>query len=144
MKRKNSLIVVCVTMLVFFTALPAARAATKVGRYAVALENSRIAVYALDPTTGQLRITQSVAASSYSSLTVHPNNKFVYAPTGSNSIAGFAISSTGLLTPPSGSPFATAYAWQGIYFTPTGKFGYTQSYLSSNSEIFSVNTTRGL
>jgi 6-phosphogluconolactonase (cycloisomerase 2 family) len=140
---KRSLILACLTALVCFAALPPAQAVTKVGRYAYALENGKIAAYVFDPTTGQLRIIQSVAVSSYSVLTVHPSNKFVYVTTGSNSIAGYRIGTTGLLTPLSGSPFPTAFAWQGIYFTPTGKFGYTQSYLSSNSEIFSVNTTTG-
>jgi len=139
---KRSLILACLTALICF-ALPAAHAVTKVGRYAYALENGRIAAYALDPTTGQLRVIQSVAVSSYSLLTVHPSNKFVYVTTGSNSIAGFRIGTSGLLTPLAGSPFTTAFAWQGIYFTPTGKFGYTQSYFTSDGEIFSVNTTTG-
>src|SRR4029077_4365562 len=143
MLAKKSLILACLTALICFVALPVAHAVMKVGRYAVALENGRIATYAFDPTTGKLRIIQSVAASAYSGLTVHPSNKFVYVPTGSNSIAGYAIGSTGLLTPLSGSPFPTASAWQGIFFTPTGKFGYTQSYFSSSGEIFSVNTTTG-
>ncbi len=130
------------TLMLFAEVLPA-HAVTKVGRYAVALENGRLSTYAFDPTTGQLRIIQSVAANAYSLLTIHPNSKFVYVPTGSNSIAGFAIGATGLLTPLSGSPFPTAGVWQGIFFTPTGKFGYTQSYASSVGEIFSVNTTTG-
>jgi 6-phosphogluconolactonase len=143
MKRKNFLILVCVTMLVSCAALPTAQAVTKVGRYAYALENGTIAAYAFDPASGRLRIIQSVAVSSYSLLTVHPSNKFVYVTTGSNSIAGFKIGTTGLLTPIPGSPFPAASTWQGIFFTPTGKFGYTQSYVSSNGEIFSVNTTTG-
>jgi 6-phosphogluconolactonase (cycloisomerase 2 family) len=133
----------CLISLVSFAALPAAQAVTKVGRYAYALENGTIAAYAFDPTTGQLRIIQSVAVSSYSLLTVHPSNKFVYVTTGSNSIAGFKIGTAGLLTPLPGSPFPTASTWQGIFFTPTGKFGYTQSYANSSGEIFSVNTTTG-
>jgi YVTN family beta-propeller protein len=143
MLRRRFIVLACLTTLIGFALLPAAQAVTKVGRYAVVLENGRIATYAFDPTTGKLRIIQSVAASSYSLLAVHPNNKFVYVTTGSNSIAGFAIGTTGLLTPLSGSPFPTASAWQGIFFTPTGKFGYTQSFFSSSGELFSVNTTTG-
>lgn len=143
MPRIRLIALACLIALVSFAALPAAQAVTKVGRYAYALENGSIAAYAFDPTTGQLRIIQSVAASAYSLLTVHPSNKFVYVTTGSDSIAGFKIGTTGLLTPLSGSPFPTAFAWQGIFFTPTGKFGYTQSYQSSDGEIFSVNTTTG-
>jgi 6-phosphogluconolactonase len=143
MLAKKSLILACLLALISIAFLPAAHAVTKVGRYAYALENGRIAAYVFDPTSGRLRIIQSVAASSYSVLTVHPSNKFVYIPTGSNSIAGFKIGTTGLLTALPGSPFSTAFAWQEIFFTPTGKFGYTQSYLSSNGEMFSVNTTTG-
>jgi 6-phosphogluconolactonase len=143
MLGKRVFVLAFVTTLVCFAALPPAQAVTKVGRYAYALENGRIAAYALDPTSGQLRIIQSVAVSSYNSLTVHPSNKFVYVSTGSNSIAGYKIGTTGLLTPLAGSPFPTASTWQEIYFTPTGKFGYMQSYVSSNGEIFSVNTTTG-
>jgi 6-phosphogluconolactonase len=143
MLRKSIFALACFTTLVLFNEVPPAHAVTKVGRYAVAVENGRLVSYAFDPTTGQLRIIQSVAVSTYSGLTVHPNNKFVYVPTGSDSIAGFAIGTTGLLTPLSGSPFPTVYPWQGIVFTPTGKFGYTQSYTNSSGEIFSVNTTTG-
>jgi 6-phosphogluconolactonase len=143
MLKKRFFVLACLMAIVCFAAPRAAHAAAKVGRYAVALENGRVATYAFDPTTGQLRIVQSVAASTYSSVTVHPNNKFVYVPTGSNSIAGFEIGSTGLLTPLYGSPFPTSFASQEIFFTPTGKFGYTQGYPSSDGEIFSVNTTTG-
>ena len=143
MLRRRFIVLACLTTLICFALLPAAQAVTKVGRYAVVLENERIATYAFDPTTGKLRIIQSVAASSYSLLTVHPTNKFVYVTTGSNSIAGYRIGTTGLLTALPGSPFPTAFTWQGIFFTPTGKFGYTQSYQNSNGEIFSVNTTTG-
>lgn len=136
------------TALISFAALPAAQAVTKVGRFAVAVEKGKVATYTFDPTTGKLRIIQSLAAStgrgaSYGSGTIHPNNKFLYVPTGSNSIAGFEIGTTGLLTPLSGSPFPTAYNTTAvIYFTPSGKFGYTENY-PNNVEMFSVNTTTG-
>jgi 6-phosphogluconolactonase (cycloisomerase 2 family) len=143
MTRRSSLIFACWMMAISLAAMPAAHAAAKVGRFAVTIENGRIATYAFDPATGQLRVIQSLAASTDSLVTIHPNNKFVYVPTGSNSIAGFAIGTTGLLTALSGSPFPTSFPAQGIYFTPSGKFGYTQGYPSGNGDIFSVNTTTG-
>jgi 6-phosphogluconolactonase (cycloisomerase 2 family) len=148
MLAKKSLIFVCLLALISIAPLPAAHAVTKVGRYAYAIENGKIAAYAFDPTSGRLRVIQSVAASTNNTntggaVTVHPSNKFVYVPTGSNSIAGFKIGSTGLLTTLSGSPFPTAYNTTAvIYFTPTGKFGYTENW-PNNVEMFSVNTTTG-
>ena len=147
MLRKRVFVLAFVTMLVCFAALPAAQAVTKVGRYAYALENGRIAAYAFDPTSGRLRIIQSVAATAggvtVASATVHPSNKFLYVPTGSNSIAGFRIGTTGLLTPLSGSPFPSAFPMQIILFTASGKFAYTDGFPNSDVETFSVNTTTG-
>src|SRR5208282_3621926 len=144
MLRKKLFIFACATALLCMSQV---HAATKAGRYAVALENGNVATYAFDPTTGQLRIIQSVAVSTnqtatLSSLTVHPNNKFVYVTTGTNLIAGFEIGTTGLLTPLAGSPFPTNNDSAVIYFTPSGKFAYTENWPDSG-EAFSVNTTTG-
>ena len=146
MLRKRVFVLAFVTMLVCFAALPPAQAVTKVGRYAYALENGRIAAYAFDPTSGQLRIIQSVAATAwchFTSATVHPSNKFLYVSTGSNSIAGFQIGTTGLLTPLSGSPFPSAFQCRIILFTASGKFALHGGFPNSDVETFSVNTTTG-
>jgi|HubBroStandDraft_1064217.scaffolds.fasta_scaffold09504_2 6-phosphogluconolactonase len=147
MLTKRFSVLGCLMAIVCFAAPPAAHAAAKVGRYAVALENGTVATYAFDPTTGQLRIVQSVAVSTNDtdtaySLTVHPNNKFVYVTTGTNLIVGFELGTTGLLTPLASSPFPTSNGSAVIYFTPSGKFGYTENWPDSG-EAFSVNTTTG-
>lgn len=142
---KRSLILACLPTLIYFATLPVAHAATKVGRFVYAAEVGKVAAYTVNPTTGQLRNIQNVAVTNSAvAITVHPKNKFVYLPTGSSSIAGFRIGTTGLLTAIPGSPFPATWTPNRIAFTPSGNFAYVENYTSSSSlEIFSVNATTG-
>lgn len=143
MSQKNTAVLSWVVAVFCFVSLPFAQAVTKIGRYAYTAEGGDIVAYAMNPTTGQLKIVQVLAAQNNGIAVVHPSNKFLYVMTGSNSIAGFKIGTNGLLTALAGSPFATTYVGAYIAFTPNGKFGYTETYPGSNVETLSVNTTTG-
>ncbi len=134
----------CALAVIYLATIPSAQAITKVGRYAYASLPGSIVAYAMNPTTGQLRVIQVLSVTDNGFFTVHPSNKFLYALTGSNSIAGFKIGTNGQLTALAGSPFATTLTGAFLSFTPNGKFGFTDTYPSSSIETLSVNTTTGV
>lgn len=136
--------VLWILTVICFATLPSAHAVTRVGRYAYTAEGGDIVAYAMNPTTGQLRIVQVLQVPSDGIVVVHPSNKFLYVMTGSSSIAGFKIGTNGLLTAITGSPFATTDVGAYLTFTPNGKFGYAENYPGSDLESFSVNTTSGV
>jgi 6-phosphogluconolactonase len=142
MARKRTFLLACALVLTL-AGVSNLHATTKVGRYVYVAESGQIAVYALNPATGQFKAIQAVGQSTFGGITVHPSDKFLYVSTGSTSIAGYKIGTNGLLTQIAGSPFPTTYASGWIVFTPSGKFAWTENY-PNNAEAFSVDTTTGV
>lgn len=81
------------------------------------------------------------------SLAIDPAGKFLYAPdSASNVIAGFTInSSTGALTPMSGSPFAAGMSPQQVVVHSSGKFLYASNGTDPDGSIsaFTIDTSTG-
>ena len=117
-------------------------AAANVARYAYSLEYSAhtsgmVVAYSMNPTTGALRALETVQLPSTNyGITVHPSNKFLYIPDGSETLA-YTIGTNGFLQPVTGSPFNLSTG-STLKFTPNGNFGY-----SNTGAEFSVNTTSG-
>ena len=147
MLAKKTLILACLTALICLVALPAAQAVTKVSRYAYEANQTQLVGYTVDPTSGRLRVIQSVATPNLTgnAITVNPTGKFVYLSTGyvgGTSLYGYAIGSTGLVTPITGSPFSSGGGT--LKFAPTGKFAFTNVPGTNSVQVFSVNTTTGV
>ncbi len=117
-------------------------AAANTARYAYALEYSAhtsgmVVAYAMNPTTGVLRALESVQLPSTNyGITVHPSNKFLYIPNGSEILA-YTIGTNGMLQTVTGSPFNLP-GGSTLKFLPNGNFGYTNGGVE-----YSVNTTTG-
>ena len=117
-------------------------AASNVARYAYALEYSAhssglVVGYSMNPTTGALRAIETVQLPSTNyGITVHPSEKFLYIPNGSDILA-YTIGTNGMLQPVTGSPFNLP-GGSALRFLPNGNFGYTNS-----GAEYSVNTTTG-
>lgn len=144
---KKSLILICFVALISLAALPTAQAVTKVARYAYEANQNQLVGYTVDPASGRLRVIQAVATPNLtgSAITLNPTGKFVYLSTGYNggtSIYGYAIGSTGLVTPITGSPFSSGGGT--LKFAPTGKFAFTNVPSTNSVQVFSVNTTTGV
>jgi 6-phosphogluconolactonase (cycloisomerase 2 family) len=113
-----------------------------VARYAYALEYSAltpglVVAYSVNPATGALRTVETVQLPSDNfGIVVHPSNKFLYIPDGSQILA-YSIAPNGLLQGVAGSPFALP-GGSALKFTPNGKFAYT-----NNGIEYSVNVTTG-
>jgi 6-phosphogluconolactonase (cycloisomerase 2 family) len=113
-----------------------------VARYAYALEYSAytpglVVAYSINPTAGSLRALETVQLpSSNYGIVVHPSNKFLYIPVGSQILA-YQIGTNGLLQPVSGSPFNLP-GGSALKFSPNGQFGYTNTGVE-----YSVNLTTG-
>jgi 6-phosphogluconolactonase len=105
-------------------------------------------VYSIDSSTGSL---SEIADSPYQTvwepvaIVVDPSGTHVYvASMGSNSVGGFSLSSTGALTPISGSPFATSGTedfGDDIVMNVAGTFAYVQD--AVNIYAYAVNATTG-
>lgn len=131
------------TIPVVISASGTSSAVANVARYAYALEYSEytsgmVVAYAMNPTTGALHALETVQlpGTNYG-ITVHPSNKFLYIPDGSQILA-YTIGTNGMLQPVTGQPFALP-AGSTLRFIPSGAFGY-----SNTGAEFSVNTTTGV
>jgi 6-phosphogluconolactonase (cycloisomerase 2 family) len=117
-------------------------AVADVARYAYALEFSAhssglVVGYSMNPTTGALRAIETVQLPSTNyGITVHPSEKVLYIPDGSEILA-YTIGTNGMLQPVTGSPFNLP-GGSALRFLPNGNFGYTNS-----GAEYSVNTTTG-
>ena len=113
-----------------------------VARYGYALEYSAftpglVVVYAVNPAAGTLRTLETVQLpSSNFGIVVHPSNKFVYMPDGSQILA-YGIANNGFLQAVAGSPFSVP-GGSALKFTPNGAFAYTNT-----GAEYSVNVTSG-
>lgn len=110
-----------------------------------------IETFTVDRTTGALKSMAVVGTSgvnTISRIVVHPSGKFVYANGDSVQVFGFAVGSSGALTPLPGSPFPVAgtlydmalypssgkLLFAGVKFTNTGQSGF---------EVWSIDGTTG-
>ena len=94
-----------------------------------------VSMYTIDAATGVLAAIGRIAAGvSPSSITIHPNGKFVYVGnSGSNDLSIYTIDvTTGKLT-----LAGTVNGILGILIHPSGKFGYV------GSSIYTIDTTTG-
>lgn len=94
-----------------------------------------VSMYSIDGTTGVLTSIGKIAAGvSPSSITIHPNGKFVYVGnSGSNDLSIYTIDvTTGKLT-----LAGTVNGILGILIHPSGKFGYV------GSSIYNIDPTTG-
>jgi 6-phosphogluconolactonase len=113
-----------------------------VARYVYAVDANagggqvEVGAYSMNPATGYLRPLGSVSSVANFGIVVHPSNKFLYVPDGSE-IAGYKIAPNGSLQDLTGSPFAL-FGGSTLVFTPNGKFAY-----SNLGTEFSVNSTTG-
>jgi 6-phosphogluconolactonase (cycloisomerase 2 family) len=79
------------------------------------------------------------------SVTVDPTGKFLYvAINQGNDISGYLInSSTGALTPISGSPFSAGSVPMTVRVDPSGRYAYVTNANSNNLSAYSINSTTG-
>jgi len=148
MLRRRFIALACLmSLLISFAALPTTQAATKVAKYGYEANYGQLIAYTLDPTTGRPRLIQALTTANLTggAITVNPSGKFVYLTTGyygGTEIYGYAIGSTGLLTPVAASPFSSGGGT--LKFTITGKFAFTNVPGSNSVQVFSVDTTTGV
>jgi 6-phosphogluconolactonase len=149
MLRKKLFVLAALALLICFVVPPEAKAATKVAKYGYEANSGQLVAYTLDPTTGRPRVIQALTAANGTgyAITVNPTGKFVYLTTGyagppGTQIYGYAIGSTGLLTPIADSPFSSGGGT--LKFAPTGKFAFTNVPASNTVQVFSVSTTTGV
>ncbi len=113
-----------------------------VARYGYAVEYSAltpglVVAYSVNPVTGIFRTLETVQLPSDNfGIVVHPLNKFLYIPDGSQTLA-YGIAANGLLQSAAGSPFNLP-GGTALKFTPNGKFAYTNT-----GAEYSVNLTTG-
>jgi 6-phosphogluconolactonase (cycloisomerase 2 family) len=79
------------------------------------------------------------------SVTVDPTGKFLYAAINQgNDISGYLInSSTGALTPISGSPFSAGSVPMTVRVDPSGRYAYVTNAYSNNISAYSINSSTG-
>ena len=78
-------------------------------------------------------------------MAVDPSGKFAYvANNNSNSVSAYTINSTtGALSPVSGSPFPTGSAPIAVAVDPSGKFVYVANNNSNSVSAYTINSTTG-
>ena len=79
------------------------------------------------------------------SVTVDPTGKFLYAAINQgNDISGFLIdSTTGALTPISGSPFSSGSVPMSVRVDPSGRYAYATNAYSNDISAYSINSSTG-
>jgi 6-phosphogluconolactonase (cycloisomerase 2 family) len=86
------------------------------GKFLFAVGGATLFAYAIDPTTGELMLLNSISYSSIigetlTDIVVHPSGQFLYTNLSVfNELLGFLIDGNGNLTPLPGSPFGTVAA----------------------------------
>ncbi|HEY4843290.1 MAG TPA: beta-propeller fold lactonase family protein [Terriglobales bacterium] len=146
MLRRRLIALAYLMLLISFAAPPTAQAA-KVAKYGYEANYGQLVAYTLDPTTGRPRVIQALTTANLTggAITVNPTGKFLFLTTGyygGTEIYGYAIASTGLLTPIAASPFSSGGGT--LKFAPTGKFAFTNVPASNSVQVFSVDTSTGV
>ncbi len=117
-------------------------------------QSASVAAFRVDQTSGTLTAAagspfSTGAGSVPTAVTVHPTKNFVYATNSNNgqpsTIAGYQLdTTTGVLTPIPGSPFATGGNGAAIAsIDATGKFLYTAHFSSNTIQGFAIDQTSG-
>ena len=106
-------------------------------------------VFSINDANGALTYAGSTPAGvSPIFLDIEPSGKFAYVSSAAGAeVYGYSISSsTGLLTPLTGSPYSTGAGSrpQFINIDPSGKFGYTANEGTANISGFAINSTTGV
>lgn len=108
-----------------------------------------VSAFSIDGTTGTLTAIggspfPTSANSGPSQLSADPTAKFLYVPlSGGAAVFGFAIGSTGALTPLAGSPFAVGSQPNSVIIDPSGKFLYSADFTGNDVSILSVDASTG-
>ncbi len=128
--------------------------------YVVLTNKNSVAGFVKDPTTGELTaivgspfLSEPGIDSQTAAIAVHPSGMFLYAlNVNARNLSAFAIdSTTGVLTPIAGSPFASPnVGGSAIGIDPSGKYLYVTAHGSGPTNtgidsmlIYSVNATTG-
>jgi 6-phosphogluconolactonase (cycloisomerase 2 family) len=115
------------------------------GGFLVTVDGSSIQSYRISP-SGALLTAGFAAGSSPTSLAIHPSGKFVYAVDVNNDeITALSLnSSTGALTPITGSPFPTnsQNPWAAA-IDPAGHFLFVPNGNGANVSVFAIDATTG-
>jgi 6-phosphogluconolactonase len=121
-------------------------------------QDGTVRAYQVDQSTGQLvRVAgpEAPAGQEPLSVAVDPMGRFVYAgnygygtsivgSSGLGSVSAYTINTTtGSLTPVSGSPFAAGYGLDWLVIHPSGKYLYAVNQGSNNVSGFAIDQTSG-
>ncbi len=145
--RKRFFTLSVMVLLCIASALAHAQSKGKIsGRFAYGIaSDSRLSIYAIDETTGNVRILGYVLApgSGAASLALDPKNRFVYVANNlSNDVAVFSMNKkNGALTWLAN--FEAGGGPVGVTADPTGKFVYVANQLTNDVSGFKVNGTTG-
>jgi 6-phosphogluconolactonase len=113
-----------------------------------------ISAYSIDSTSGALT---PVSGSPFTTLTnggpfglaVHPNGNFLYIAMSGNGTTGTQVvgqkidTTTGALSPISGSPFTVGNAPAGVTIDPAGKFLFVTNMMDDTVSAFTIDGTSG-
>jgi 6-phosphogluconolactonase (cycloisomerase 2 family) len=121
-------------------------AADPSGKFLYVAGSVGIQVFTINGTSGALTAVMGsplAGTSSFSSLAIHPADKFLYAGETTGSIQGFAIDSTsGTLTAIAGSSYASI-ASDSVLIDPSGQFVYAVGSGDSSISGFAIDATTG-
>ena len=97
---------------------------------------------ALTPISGSPFVTLADAGPSL--LTVDPQAKYLYVPlSGTNTLAGFEIGSTGALSEISGASVSVGAEPNSVVVAPSGDFLYSADYKGGDISVFSIAASSG-
>ncbi|MFZ3266319.1 MAG: beta-propeller fold lactonase family protein [Terriglobales bacterium] len=115
------------------------------GKFLIAVTGSALVVYTINPNTGALTSVQTVAGDSPISAAIDPKGLFLFAANvNSNSVSAFTINqSSGILTPVTGSPFASGRSPQSVVIEHQGKFLYLPNGNDASVSAYGINPTTG-
>src|SRR5712692_8605566 len=113
-----------------------------------------ISAYAIDSATDAL---SAISGSPFSTgafpraMAAHPSGKFLYVPncgnafcTAGGNVSAYTINSTtGALSPISGSPFAAGLGAVSVAVEPSGKIDYVANFDSNNDKAYTIDSTTG-
>ena len=114
--------------------------------------DNTVSVFLVDDATGRLRprgyvvSVASVSGASPRAIAVHPSGKFFYTINGgSDNVSAHVVSSIGLVTAVTGSPFSLTSATgpTAVAVSPNGLFLFVANQTTSNVSVLSINQTTG-
>ena len=117
----------------------------------IALGSGGVNVLSFDSSTGVISADQKLASGVSSgvslndtSLAVSPNGNFLFVTeTGGTGVKALTISSSGVLTPITGSPFATGLGPNDVLVDSTGAYVYVANRTDGTISAFTLDSTTG-